>query len=53
MRRPAEAELGQLFRRGQIAFAIGDLESPADAKDFDGVAGKFEKYFSPGPGTGD
>ncbi|HWV97620.1 MAG TPA: ferredoxin FdxA [Xanthobacteraceae bacterium] len=28
-------------------------ESPPDAKDFDGMAGKFEKYFSPEPGTGD
>ena len=25
-------------------------ESPADAKDFEGVEGKFEKYFSPKPG---
>jgi ferredoxin len=28
-------------------------EPPADAKDFEGVAGKFEQYFSPNPGTGD
>jgi len=28
-------------------------ESPPDAKDFDGMAGKFEKYFSPKPGSGD
>src|ERR1700742_5240208 len=28
-------------------------ESPADAKDFEGMEGKFEKYFSPAPGTGD
>ena len=25
-------------------------ESPADAKEFEGVEGKFEKYFSPSPG---
>ena len=28
-------------------------ESPADAKDFEGMEGKFEKYFSKAPGTGD
>jgi ferredoxin len=28
-------------------------EPPADAKEFDGVPGKFEKYFSPDPGQGD
>src|ERR1035441_4166888 len=28
-------------------------ESPADAKDFEGMEGKFEKYFSTKPGTGD
>src|SRR5437868_342 len=28
-------------------------ESPADAKDFEGMEGKFEKYFSPNPGSGD
>ncbi|TJV70674.1 MAG: DUF3470 domain-containing protein, partial [Mesorhizobium sp.] len=28
-------------------------EPPADAKSFDGEAGKFEKYFSPEPGQGD
>jgi ferredoxin len=28
-------------------------DSPADAKDFEGMEGKFEKYFSPAPGTGD
>jgi ferredoxin len=28
-------------------------ESPPDAKDFEGMEGKFEKYFSPAPGTGD
>ena len=28
-------------------------ESPADAKDFEGMEGKFEKFFSPAPGTGD
>ncbi len=26
---------------------------PADAKDFEGVEGKFEKYFSKEPGAGD
>ena len=26
-------------------------EPPADAKEFDGVKGKFEKFFSPNPGT--
>ena len=26
-------------------------ESPADAEKFDGEEGKFEKYFSPNPGT--
>jgi ferredoxin len=26
---------------------------PADAKDFEGIDGKFEKYFSPAPGEGD
>lgn len=25
-------------------------ESPADSKEWEGVAGKFEKYFSPNPG---
>jgi ferredoxin len=28
-------------------------DAPADAKEFDGVEGKFEKYFSPEPGEGD
>jgi ferredoxin len=28
-------------------------EPPADAKEFDGVSGKFERYFSPNPGQGD
>ncbi len=28
-------------------------DQPADAKEFEGVEGKFEKYFSPAPGTGD
>ena len=28
-------------------------EPPADAKEFDGVPGKFERYFSPNPGSGD
>ena len=28
-------------------------DAPADAKDFDGMEGKFEKYFSPNPGSGD
>jgi ferredoxin len=28
-------------------------ESPGDAKEFDGMEGKFEKYFSPNPGSGD
>src|SRR5258708_38405448 len=28
-------------------------ESPADAKDFEGMEGKFEKFFSPAPGSGD
>jgi ferredoxin len=28
-------------------------ESPPDAKDFEGVEGKFDKYFSPKPGAGD
>jgi ferredoxin len=28
-------------------------EPPADAKGFEGEAGKFEKYFSPEPGEGD
>jgi len=28
-------------------------ESPADAKEFEGMEGKFEKYFSPAPGAGD
>jgi ferredoxin len=28
-------------------------DAPADAKDFDGVEGKLEKYFSPNPGEGD
>ena len=26
---------------------------PADAHEFDGVTGKFERYFSPNPGQGD
>lgn len=28
-------------------------EPPADAKEYDGIEGKFEKYFSPEPGEGD
>ena len=28
-------------------------EPPADAKDFEGVEAKFEKFFSPEPGEGD
>ncbi len=28
-------------------------DPPADAKEFDGVAGKLEAYFSPNPGDGD
>ena len=28
-------------------------DAPADASEFDGVAGKFEKYFSSEPGEGD
>jgi len=28
-------------------------ESPPDAKDYEGMEGKFEKFFSPAPGTGD
>ena len=28
-------------------------DGPADGKDFDGIAGKLEKYFSPEPGEGD
>jgi ferredoxin len=28
-------------------------EPPADAKEFDGVSGKFVRYFSPNPGQGD
>ncbi len=28
-------------------------DSPADADDFKGVEGKFEKFFSPEPGEGD
>lgn len=28
-------------------------DPPADAKEFDGVAGKFEQYFSASPGEGD
>ena len=28
-------------------------DPPPDGKEFDGVAGKFEKYFSVKPGTGD
>jgi ferredoxin len=28
-------------------------DAPDDAKEFDGVDGKFEKYFSPAPGSGD
>jgi ferredoxin len=28
-------------------------DSPADAKDFEGVDGKFERYFSSNPGSGD
>jgi ferredoxin len=28
-------------------------DQPPDAKDFEGMEGKFEKYFSPAPGTGD
>jgi ferredoxin len=28
-------------------------EAPDDAKEFDGVEGKFDKFFSPAPGKGD
>jgi ferredoxin len=28
-------------------------EPPADAKEYDGVPGKFDRYFSPNPGQGD
>jgi ferredoxin len=28
-------------------------DAPADAKEFEGQSGKFEKYFSPNPGEGD
>ena len=28
-------------------------DAPPDAKEFDGVAGKFESYFTPEPGEGD
>ena len=28
-------------------------DAPDDAKEFDGVAGKFDKFFSPAPGKGD
>ena len=28
-------------------------DSPPEAKEFEGVEGKFEKYFSKNPGTGD
>ena len=28
-------------------------DAPPDAKEFDGMDGKFEKYFSPNPGSGD
>jgi len=28
-------------------------EAPPDSKDWEGVAGKFEKHFSPNPGAGD
>ncbi|MCG9895304.1 MAG: ferredoxin family protein [Fimbriimonadaceae bacterium] len=28
-------------------------DAPSDAKEFDGVEGKFEKYFSAEPGSGD
>jgi ferredoxin len=28
-------------------------DAPADAKEFEGVADKFDKYFSPAPGEGD
>jgi len=28
-------------------------DAPADAKEFDGVEGKFDKYFSPNAGSGD
>ncbi len=28
-------------------------DPPADAKDFEDMAGKFEKHFSPEPGSGD
>lgn len=27
--------------------------APADSKEWEGVAGKFDKFFSPNPGTGD
>ena len=36
-----------------IDCGVCEPECPADAKEFEGVEGKFEKYFSPNPGTGD
>ena len=32
---------------------IAKRESPADAKEFDGVPNKLEQFFSPNPGQGD
>ena len=36
-----------------VAGAAVELEAPADAKEFDGVTGKLEKFFSSEPGQGD
>ena len=32
---------------------ITQKKAPVDAKEYDGMSGKFEKYFSPDPGEGD
>ena len=36
-----------------LACDVGGQDAPADAKEFDGVAGKFEAHFSSNPGEGD
>ena len=46
----ARAQL-EILRR--LANITRKKESPADADEFKGVDGKYDKYFTPNPGEGD
>ena len=48
-----ESWLAQYRICRQVAEHHGQEGRPGDAKEFDGVEGKLEKYFSPNPGEGD